>query len=120
MKHATSFLKFSAEQIEAALAAAPGQVDDPDDAYDPNDPQAVEAFWRKGTLVREGGITAVKAALAERRRPGQRGPGKRTPKEAINIRLSPDVVAAFRATGAGWQSRVDGALKEWLQTHSLV
>lgn len=39
-------------------------------------------------------------------------------KERITIRLSPDVVAAFRATGSGWQTRVDAALKEWLSQHS--
>jgi uncharacterized protein (DUF4415 family) len=37
---------------------------------------------------------------------------------AINIRLSPEVIEAFKATGAGWQSKVDGALKEWLDEHA--
>ena len=35
-------------------------------------------------------------------------------KERISIRLSPDVVQKFRATGDGWQTRIDVALKEWL------
>jgi uncharacterized protein (DUF4415 family) len=35
-------------------------------------------------------------------------------KERISIRLSPDVVQTFRATGEGWQTRIDAALKEWL------
>ncbi|MCL7945167.1 BrnA antitoxin family protein [Marinobacter sp. ATCH36] len=39
-------------------------------------------------------------------------------KERITIRLSPDVVAKFRATGSGWQSRMDKALQEYLQDHS--
>lgn len=39
-------------------------------------------------------------------------------KERITIRLSPDVVETFRATGDGWQTRVDIALRDWLQTHS--
>ncbi len=39
-------------------------------------------------------------------------------KERITIRLSPDVVGAFRATGDGWQTRVDAALREWLETHT--
>lgn len=39
-------------------------------------------------------------------------------KERITIRLSPDVVAQFRATGSGWQTRLDKALQEYLQTHS--
>ena len=38
-------------------------------------------------------------------------------KERITIRLSRDVVEAFRATGQGWQTRMDKALKEWLETH---
>ena len=39
-------------------------------------------------------------------------------KERITIRLSQEVVARFRASGAGWQTRVDAALKDWLRTHS--
>lgn len=38
-------------------------------------------------------------------------------KERITIRLSRDVVAAFRASGAGWQTRMDAALKDWLKKH---
>ncbi|MDX9976174.1 MAG: BrnA antitoxin family protein [FCB group bacterium] len=38
-------------------------------------------------------------------------------KERITIRLSADVVERFRATGDGWQTRVDAALKDWLKTH---
>ncbi|HRF88792.1 MAG: BrnA antitoxin family protein [Cellvibrionales bacterium] len=39
-------------------------------------------------------------------------------KERITIRLSPDVLTTFRATGDGWQSKIDTALKDWLRTHS--
>ena len=35
-------------------------------------------------------------------------------KEAISIRLSADVVAAFRASGRNWQTRIDDVLREWL------
>lgn len=44
-------------------------------------------------------------------------PRKEVTKAAVNIRLSPDVVDAFRATGRGWQTRVDEALKDWLKSH---
>ena len=40
-------------------------------------------------------------------------------KERITIRLSPAVVETFRATGTGWQSRMDGALQDWLSSHAL-
>ena len=49
------------------------------------------------------------------RRPGR--PPMDVTKERITIRLSPEVVEAFRATGKGWQTRMDGALKEWLREH---
>ncbi len=39
-------------------------------------------------------------------------------KERITIRLSRDVVESFRASGNGWQTRVDAALKDWLKDHT--
>ena len=42
------------------------------------------------------------------------------PKERINIRLSHDVVTHFKASGDGWQTRIDAALKDWVRTHSTV
>ena len=47
-----------------------------------------------------------------------RGPQKTPPKVSTTIRLSPEVVQAFRANGDGWQTRIDAALKDWLRTHS--
>jgi len=38
-------------------------------------------------------------------------------KERVTIRLSREVVTRFRASGPGWQTRLDAALKEWLDTH---
>ena len=49
---------------------------------------------------------------------GSRGPQKTPTKVSTTIRLSPEVMAAFKATGAGWQTRIDTALKDWLKTHS--
>ena len=34
------------------------------------------------------------------------------PKQAISIRLDRDVIDKFKATGAGWQSRINEALKK--------
>jgi len=39
-------------------------------------------------------------------------PPSLAPKEAINIRLDPDVLAYFRATGPGWQSRINAELRK--------
>ena len=46
-----------------------------------------------------------------------RGPQKAPTEERITIRLSPEVVQPFRATGEGWQTRVDAAFKDWLKSH---
>ena len=35
-------------------------------------------------------------------------------KEATSIRIDRDVLAAFRATGRGWQTRMNDALRQWL------
>jgi uncharacterized protein (DUF4415 family) len=45
-----------------------------------------------------------------------RGPAKT--KEAISIRLDQDLVARLRATGPGWQSRVNEALREWVEKNA--
>lgn len=42
-----------------------------------------------------------------------------TEKEDVTLSLSRDVLDRFRATGNGWQARVEEALKEWLGSHSL-
>lgn len=40
------------------------------------------------------------------RRPGQRGPGKRPAKVMMALRVDPSTLAAWRASGSGWQTRV--------------
>lgn len=55
--------------------------------------------------------------LAKLRPPGR--PKAEVTKERITIRLSPDVLAAFRAGGAGWQTRMDAALRDWLRDHPV-
>jgi len=32
-------------------------------------------------------------------------------KQSVNIRMSPEVVAWFKAKGTGWQTRIDNTLK---------
>lgn len=58
---------------------------------------------------------ALPASL--QRKLGVRGPQKAPTKERVTIRLSPDVVERFKATGAGWQTRIDAALQDWLKSH---
>lgn len=41
-----------------------------------------------------------------------RGPQKAPRKVPVSLRLSPEVVAHYRATGPGWQRRIDEDLKK--------
>lgn len=43
-----------------------------------------------------------------------RGAGKRPAKQQVAIRFSPDVLAALRASGPGWQTRVNETMRERL------
>jgi uncharacterized protein (DUF4415 family) len=39
-------------------------------------------------------------------------PKSANPKEHVNLRLDADVLAHFRATGAGWQGRINALLRK--------
>ena len=38
-------------------------------------------------------------------------------KDRITIRLSQDVTSFFRASGKGWQTKIDDVLKEYIAQH---
>jgi uncharacterized protein (DUF4415 family) len=69
---------------------------DPDDAPELTDEWFATAdLYEAGKLIRRGGR-----------------PKKAEPKEAVSLRLDPEVVAHFRAGGPGWQSRINAALRK--------
>ncbi|MGH8738351.1 MAG: BrnA antitoxin family protein [Burkholderiales bacterium] len=39
-------------------------------------------------------------------------------KLLVSVRYSPEVVAYFKSTGEGWQSRMDGVLRKYVERHS--
>lgn len=39
-------------------------------------------------------------------------------KVLLSVRYSPEVVEYFRATGDGWQARMDAALMDWIREHA--
>jgi uncharacterized protein (DUF4415 family) len=47
---------------------------------------------------------------AMKRQRGQRGPQKAATKCQVTIRLDPEVIDFFKATGKGWQRRINDAL----------
>ena len=45
-------------------------------------------------------------------------PKSANPKQLVSLRYSPEVLAYFKSTGDGWQSRMDGVLREYVTRHS--
>lgn len=76
--------------------------------------QEEQQFWDKAVVVQTGGTKAISAALQAKR---SRGKQKKPTKSPISIRLSADVVAYFKSTGQGWQTRIDDILREYVNTH---
>lgn len=58
----------------------------------------------------------MQAGIAAYRK--QRGRPVGSDKESTTIRFDRDVLAAFRAAGPGWQTRMNAALRDWLKDHS--
>lgn len=77
--------------------------------HNADSPRTTVSDW-EGAVLKQGGVEVGRA------RP--RGPNRRPTKEQVAVRYSPDVLAAFRATGRGWQTRMDEALRDWLKNHS--
>lgn len=84
--------------------------------------RAFELPTRKENAAINAGIAADEdtyevpdAQFAKLKRVGR--PPAAVTKERITIRLSRDVLEQFRASGEGWQTRVDAALKDWLKKH---
>ena len=76
---------------------------------DPDSPKTKASDW-EGAVLKQGGVVVGRART--------RGPNRQPVKEQVAVRYSQDVLTAFRATGAGWQTRMDAALRDWLKTHT--
>ena len=63
--------------------------------YNPNHASAVAAYWKAATVTRGRGrpVVAIK-------------------RPTLNMRVDAEVLAAFKATGAGWQTRINAALRD--------
>ena len=47
-------------------------------------------------------------------------PKLENPKEAIKLRIDPDVINADRAQGDGWQTRMNDALRDYAKAHGMM
>lgn len=73
---------------------------DPDDA-----PELTDHFFERADLyvgnklIRRGRPKAVKT------------------KQPLTTRYDADIIASFKTTGKGWQTRMNDALRNWLHNH---
>ena len=58
------------------------------------------------------GGKVIRPAQGTLTKPGR--PVSENPKRQVTLRLDPDVVERFRATGKGWQSRINAELRKAL------
>ncbi|QBB69536.1 hypothetical protein ELE36_03600 [Pseudolysobacter antarcticus] len=45
-------------------------------------------------------------------------PKSESPKQLVSVRYSAEVLAYFKSTGEGWQSRMDSVLRNYVARHS--
>lgn len=78
-----------------AAQELPVPFDAESELYDPNDAQVVADFWKAATVKRGRGrpVSSVK-------------------RPTLNMRVDPEVLDAFKATGPGWQTRINALLRD--------
>jgi uncharacterized protein (DUF4415 family) len=70
--------------------------------------------------VKRGDYVVHTPDVIKARRGRPVGSGKKErPKEQLTVRFDADVIEAFRQSGAGWQTRMNDVLREWLVTHQV-
>jgi uncharacterized protein (DUF4415 family) len=70
---------------------------DPDEA-----PELTDEWFDSADIHRDGVLI----------RRGRGRPKVATPKQQITLRLDADIIERFRATGPGWQARINEALRK--------
>jgi uncharacterized protein (DUF4415 family) len=80
------------DRVKREAAAGASIAFDPEvDPYDPNDAVATKAFWANAVV--------------------RRGAQKKPTKTQVAIRFDRDVLDALKATGKGWQTRVNDIVR---------
>jgi uncharacterized protein (DUF4415 family) len=91
-------------QAQAAIAA------------DPDNPELTGEELAAMRPASEALPSALYEALTKR---GRGRPPVENPKRAVKLRIDPDVLDAFKATGPGWQTRINDTLRAAAQGGAL-
>ena len=83
-------------------------------AADPDNPELDDDFWREAKPASEffGPEEFAKMLTLQRPRGRPAGSVAAVRKVPLTMRVDPDVLQALRDTGAGWQTRVNDALRK--------
>lgn len=89
--------------MSAKKPVTPSTLIDPDDA-----PELTDEWFQRADLHEGEKLLRRGRPLAE------------VTKTPIKLRLDPDIIDAFKASGRGWQTRMNDALRDWLKSHSAA
>lgn len=76
---------------------------------DPDNPPLTDADLASMRPARD--VLPPEVLASFKRKPGQRGPGKKPSKTLVTLRVDPDVLAAFQAAGDGWRAAMNATLR---------
>ena len=79
-----------------------------------------EAFERGRWLIAGTEVSSEEGKAAFRKALKRGRPKESAPKISTTIRLDADILAAFKATGRGWQTRLNKVLREWMKEHPVT
>jgi len=79
--------------------------------FDDDNPEWTEADFARARPAAEVLPPELIAAFGKGKRGRPVGTTKPDAKKSITLRLDPDVIAAWRASGPGWQARMNEALR---------
>lgn len=80
---------------------------DPDDA-----PELTDEFFEKGVWSIGGKVVTPEDGRAAMRQQMRGRPPVEVKRPMVSMRLDPDVLAHLRASGKGWQTRVNAVLRQ--------
>ena len=84
--------------------------------HDPDNPELGEDFFVRAQRGLHHVPRPMRSALLDEQARRRRGPQRTPTKKLVSLRLDPDVVAAYRNTGRGWQGRINAVLRSTVRT----
>jgi uncharacterized protein (DUF4415 family) len=97
-------------QTDQSDWSAINAMTDADIYHDADSPRTLASDW-DGALLKQGGVVIGRVKT--------RGANIKPLKKQVAIRFDEEVLDYFRATGKGWQTRMNNVLKEWVKEHAV-